>query len=49
MGNADASALLSDHFFDNIHYVIVTHVNEHRLASNFKEFVHDYYHKTVSE
>ncbi len=31
----DASAILSDHVFDNSHYMIVTRVNEHWFAHDF--------------
>ncbi len=33
----DASAILSDHVFDNSHYVIVTRVNEHAICPRFRK------------
>ncbi len=33
---SDVTAFFSDHIFDNAHFVIVTHVNKHRFASNFR-------------
>ncbi len=48
-GVGDASAMTSDRIFDHSHCVIVTHVNEHRFASDVGHLSAIYQNLSASE